>query len=125
LAEELATALTNFGIANECDFEAKERGYYAAHLCARMPVNILLRDFSTAASVLQIEIQITTLTKQLIKGLLHQHYEQSRLRAGDESNNWQWDYQSREFTTNYIGHMLHYLEGVIADLRTSTQEKKP
>ncbi len=30
---------------------------------------------------------------------------------------WQWDYKGDEFATNYLGHILHYVEGMIMDVR--------
>jgi hypothetical protein len=50
--------------------------------------------------------------------MLHLHYEKRReQRAGPESDAWKWDYKSDEFSTNYLGHILHYLEGVIVEIR--------
>lgn len=30
---------------------------------------------------------------------------------------WQWDYESDEFIPNYLGHILHYIEGMIMEVR--------
>ena len=30
---------------------------------------------------------------------------------------WQWNYKSDEFAANYLGHILHYVEGMIIEIR--------
>lgn len=30
---------------------------------------------------------------------------------------WQSDYRSNEFNVNYLGHIIHYIEGVIINVR--------
>jgi hypothetical protein len=29
---------------------------------------------------------------------------------------WQWDYECNEFAPNYIGHVLHYIEGAVMQI---------
>ena len=62
-----------------------------------------------------MEIQITTQVQELILNLLHKYYERRRNKI--EPDNWQWDHASDEFATNYLGHILHYVEGMIVEVR--------
>lgn len=99
-----------------CDLEARDEGYYAAHFC----VQIKTSEYISKLGVdnLWLEIQITTQLQDVIKKLLHKHYEKNRIDLDQESKkNWKWDFTSQEFSVNYLGHILHYLEGIIADLR--------
>ena len=42
----------------------------------------------------------------------------------DDDMKWQWDYKSDEFTANYLGHILHYVEGRIVELRDKQKEEQ-
>jgi hypothetical protein len=55
--------------------------------------------------------------------MLHTHYEDRRMRAGS-SDDWKWDHRSDEFATNYLGHILHYLEGMIVVTRDKQEEQR-
>ena len=79
-------------------------------------------DFKTEKIMVSIEIQITTQLQEVIKKLLHKYYEERRKRIEKPSVKWQWDYKSDEFSTNYLGHILHYVEGMIMDIRESRLE---
>ncbi len=95
------------------DLEARPEGYYAAHAYFSLPVEIPKIDCDTEIIEIELEIQITTQLKDIIKSLLHQHYEQKKIQSPKISQNWQWDYKSEEFSTNYLGHILHYVDGMI------------
>jgi hypothetical protein len=71
-----------------------------------------------------IEIQITTQLQEAIRRLLHKHYEERRKCIRTEEKIWQWDYKSEEFATNYLGHILHYVEGMITDIREKQKGDK-
>lgn len=101
----------------DCVFEAREVGYYAVHLYTRHEFEIPRMDWDTTKVTTTIEIQITTQLQELIRTLLHKHYEKRRLLSPDADNLWQWDYKSNEFATNYLGHILHYVEGMIMEIR--------
>lgn len=64
-----------------------------------------------------MEIQISTSVKEIIKKLLHIHYENRRLNNTDNGSLWQWDYKGDEFIASYLGHIIHYVEGMIVTLR--------
>lgn len=107
-------------------FEAREEGYYAAHFYFENEFEVPSIDLGTESIEISIEIQITTQLQELIRILLHKYYEEKRLKTPEEIRKWQWDYKSNEFATNYLGHILHYIEGMIMDIREkiSKEEEK-
>lgn len=106
--------------------EAREEGYYAAHFYFKHEFEVPSVDIDTEFVEISIEIQITTQLQELIRLLLHKYYEEKRLKSPEEIRKWQWDYKSNEFATNYLGHILHYIEGMIMGIREkiSKQEEK-
>lgn len=70
-----------------------------------------------------IEIQITTQLQEVIRSLLHKYYEDRRKGVEAEGTKWQWDYKSDEFVANYLGHILHYVEGMIMDIREKQRKE--
>ncbi len=63
-----------------------------------------------------VEIQITTQLPEVIRKLMHKYYEEKRSKLNTNTK-WQWDYKSNEFSLNYLGHILHYIEGMIMEIR--------
>ena len=55
--------------------------------------------------------------------MLHRYYEENRVNLSNDDIIWQWDYTKPEFTTNYLGHILHYLEGMIMEVRDKKMEE--
>lgn len=104
------------------DFEAKEEGYYAAHLYIKQVFEIPKLPWDTELVNVFIEIQITTQIQEVIRTLLHKYYEERRKRVKKEDIKWQWNYKSEEFSANYLGHILHYMEGMIMDIREKQKE---
>lgn len=98
-------------------FEAREVGYYAVHLYTNEEFEIPRMDWDTVKVITTIEIQITTQLQEVIRKLLHKYYEERRALPVDTERMWQWDYRSDEFSTNYLGHILHYVEGMIMEIR--------
>ncbi len=109
-------AKTN-GLGFEPVYEAREEGYYAVHLYIKTKLEIPKMDWDTEFKDITIEIQITTQLQDVITKLTHKFYEQRRLQANPASIKWQWDYESDDFLANYLGHILHYLEGMIMEVR--------
>lgn len=103
----------------KCDlsFEARMEGHYAAHLCTYHDFEIPGPQWDTEKMTFPVEIQITTQLQEVIRKLLHRHYEARRALPEQERSDWQWAYQSDEFTANYLGHILHYVEGMIMEVR--------
>lgn len=97
--------------------EAREEGYYAAHINIIDTFEIPKRNWDTEKIQSIIEIKITTQLQEAIMKMLHNYYEERRKRLKKEDIMWQWNYRSDEFSTNYLGHILHYIEGMIMEIR--------
>ncbi|MGB4697792.1 MAG: hypothetical protein WBH08_08095, partial [Methanothrix sp.] len=95
---------------------ARDEGYYALHMNIRQNYLVKEMNWTEETKIISFEIQITTQLQDVIRRLLHEDYEEKRTeRVADEK--WQWNYKSEEFSTNYLGHILHYVEGMIMDVR--------
>ncbi len=103
--------------------EAREEGYYAAHLYTKQEFEIPRVNWDTERIDVLFEIQITTQLQEVIRKLLHKYYEDRRKRIKEEDIKWQWNYKSDEFITNYLGHILHYVEGMIMEIREKQKEE--
>ncbi len=108
----------------EVSFEAREEGYYAGHLYIQQSFEIPQISWDTEIVNISFEIQITTQLQEVIRKLLHKYYEKRRKRVFKSVEKWQWNYRSEEFSANYLGHILHYVEGMIMDIREKQQEGK-
>ncbi len=99
-------------------FKSDEAGYYAVHLYVCDTFEVYGIDFDTEKMKIKIEIQLTTQLQEIILKLLHKYYEARRKKTkNNEEIPWQWNYKNNEFATNYLGHILHYIEGMIVDIR--------
>ena len=125
-ANEIVGLFEEKGQTCEFDLEARFEGYYAAHLSALFPVSITGEDWVSRPANVSVEIQITTQVQELIRRMLHAYYEKRRtaVPSGDRSS-WQWDYKSAEFSASYLGHVLHYVEGMIVEIRDRQDEGNP
>lgn len=75
-------------------------------------------DWSKEIRPVRLEIQVTTQIKEVIKNLLHTYCESRRTtgvrpRLSDIA----WNYREEEFAATYLGHILHYVEGMIIEVR--------
>jgi hypothetical protein len=103
--------------------KATEEGYYAAHLYTKQEFEIPRVTWDTERVDISIEIQITTQLQEIIRKMLHKYYEERRRRLErEEGIKWQWNYKSDEFVSNYLGHILHYVEGMIMEIREKQKE---
>ena len=105
-------------------FEAREEGYYAAHLYVQREFEIPRIDWDTDKVDISIEIQVTTQLQDVIRKLLHKYYEERRKQVMGDDMKWQWDYKSDEFSANYLGHILHYVEGMIVEIREKQKKEE-
>ncbi len=123
LAKKLRCLCEFYDSECEVHLEAKEKGYYAAHCYTKQESEIPIRgSFDTEKVNTSVEIQITTQLQELIQKLSHNDYRKRRTSSGKEEN-WQWDYRSAEFATYYLGHILHYVEGMIMEIREKQKEQ--
>jgi ppGpp synthetase/RelA/SpoT-type nucleotidyltranferase len=122
LVEKLERVAHDLGLTTRCDFEAKDEGYYAAHLYVSIEVDVPTPKWDTEKVPIQFEIQVTTQLQEVIRRLTHEHYADRRL---DEpaSIAWQWQYRNPNFVPNYLGHILHYLEGMIMEVRDKSESR--
>ena len=97
--------------------EAREEGYYAAHLYTKQECEIPRETWDTEIINVPLEIQVTTQLQEVIRILLHKYYRKRREKTDESHMKWQWDYTSDEFVANYLGHILHYVEGMIMEIR--------
>lgn len=104
-------------LESQDQFKAGVDGYYAAHLYVRHDFEIPPIGFDTQKISMKIEIQVTSQLQEVIRTLLHRHFENRRDKPTESRPTWQWDYRGTEFATNYLGHILHYVEGMIMDVR--------
>lgn len=106
-----------------CDYEAKVEGYYAVHIYVTHQYDIPGIDWDTESIYATVEIQITTQIQDVLRQHLHKYYEERRGRVSEpEEKGWQWDPKSPEFIPNYLGHILHYVEGMIMEVRDRERE---
>lgn len=124
LAAQLAARASDAAYQSRLDLEAKEEGYYAAHFYVTFPCEVPCKDWDTRDEEVSVEIQITTQLQEAIGRLLHKYYEQRRALQPTSSRKWQWDYRSDEFAANYLGHILHYVEGMIMEVRDKQENRK-
>jgi len=80
--------------------------------------------YDTERVVVSLEIQITTQLQEVIRRLLHKYYESRRMDMEEEESKWQWNYRSDEFVANYLGHILHYVEGMIVEVRERQKKEE-
>ena len=115
LGRGLEAVAREVGVGVTPELVATEHGYYAAHLTVRQGLEVPTRGFTTIPLDIGIEIQVTTQAKEVLRKLLHITYESSRL--GTVDGDWQWLYDERPFAANYLGHVMHYVEGRIMNIR--------
>lgn len=108
----------------EVQMEAKDEGYYAAHIY--IPQEVEIQGFDRGSEIINVkfEIQITTQLQEVIKKLLHKYYETKRISSKSQDKNWKWDYKSDEFAANYLGHILHYVEGMIVEIQEKQRKSE-
>ncbi|MGO9178014.1 MAG: hypothetical protein ACLQHS_01895 [Candidatus Limnocylindrales bacterium] len=115
LQKRIARLAAEAGLRCEPALAARREGYYAAHLDIHFPVELPGPKWATVRVWARAELQITTQLQEVIRRLLHRQYESDRVRRS--SDEWEWDFHSDAFHVNYLGHVLHYLEGKIMDER--------
>lgn len=117
LADRLVELGESAGFGMNLLLQARPEGYYAAHIDARREFEIPMLTWNTERRLISVELQITTQLQEVILQLTHKFYEERRRRHTRPGIAWQWDYSSLEFVGNYLGHILHYVEGMIMDVR--------
>jgi hypothetical protein len=117
LADKLKEVAQRHALRTEVTFQATDEGHYAAHVYAYPAGFVTNEDGERERVNYQVEMQITTQLQDVIRQMLHQGYEERRVKPRDWEQLWKWDYKAHEFGTNYMAHILHYLEGLIVEIR--------
>jgi hypothetical protein len=100
------------------ELKATNEGYYAGHVDVGFNFTIVDMEFNPVVVSGNVEFQVTTQLKEVVKQLLHIHYEDKRIKdLSKETEVWQWQYKEPSFEANYLGHVMHYLEAQILKLR--------
>lgn len=123
LAESLKTAAENSGLAASMKMHASFDGYYGAHVYVNQLFSIPERNWDFTTVSVKIELQVTSHLQYMIRDMLHKHYEARRLTNKPHNPGFEWDHTCDQFATTYLGHTLHYLEGVIVEVRDRQGDK--
>lgn len=122
IIEKLKVLAKDNGLDFRVHFEARETGYYAVHTYLKHELEVPNINWDTKKEKFIIEIQITTELQENIKKLTHKYYSSKRDQEVSKKEKWQWKYESDEFSVNYLGHILHYLEGQIMEIRNKNNK---
>ena len=117
LDQKLSQVADEVGCKYSCSYEAHDDGYYAAHVAVVLELSIVGMDWQESTHKIEVEIQITTELQEMVKSLLHKYYEDNRRKVVPQDYKWQWDYHNEQFVPNFLGHIAHYLEGMIVEIR--------
>ncbi|MDZ4057707.1 MAG: hypothetical protein U1D69_12240 [Polynucleobacter sp.] len=116
LYEKLKNATANAGADCEFDLNSTPEGYYAGHFILKGVTTVPDLQFGSYEQSYSVEIQMTTHVKEAVKSILHPIYEKARME-NKADHNWQWDFSCDEFIANNLGHIIHYVEGMIVKVR--------
>ena len=118
LTQRLADFCEARGGQYEVALQARTEGYYAGHFRVRQVVEVVTQsDWKTRTIEPSVEIQVSTQLQEVMRQTLHKFYETNRALPEQDPIAWQWDYASPEFSANYLGYILHYVEGKIMEIR--------
>lgn len=125
LADRMSELGEEVGTEVQVWTHAQDYGYYAMHLTVRQPFEVQTLNFEEwETRYTGVEIQLTTELQETIGMLTHGYFEKRRETSVDPDQKWQWDYKSQEFTPFYLGHLLHYLEGMIMRVREEIEKPR-
>lgn len=117
LSERLSQHIQNAKCFIRRDYEAKIEGYYAIHLYASASIEVPDLEYNSIERDFVFEIQITTEVKEFVKSILHHIYDSARISSDSHEKTWAWNYESDEFIAHNLGHMVHYVEGMLVQVR--------
>ncbi|GAB3286389.1 hypothetical protein GCM10027449_33070 [Sinomonas notoginsengisoli] len=118
LVERIERHAKSLGLQVQVETKAKDTGYYAMHV--RVPQEFKGLDLDYVGPELrtsEVEIQVTTALQEMVDNLTHRHFERSRETMDPVRGPWQWDYRGAEFGVYYLGHVVHWVEGMIMAVR--------
>jgi len=123
LLEKTERLADSLNLKHSHRYKAEEEGYYAIHFYLTCPFEIQSKDSGLKKIESKVEVQINTEVQNLILDLSHKYYEERRMKKRNVDEKWQWDYDCEEFTPNYLGHIIHYIEGMIMEVRKRKQKE--
>lgn len=123
MVSTISDLCSHYNLRDRVFWEARPDGYYSAHLYVTFTLEIPKRPWDTKKIEVTTEIQIITQLQDIILRLLRKYYEGRRKEGRSKDIQWQWDYKNEEFATNYLGHILHYVEGMIMEIRERREGK--
>lgn len=123
LSDRLSKIVIDSGGTVTFDLNSSMVGYYAGHLIVEIDAEMPNFEFELVPTKARIEIQITTHVKEAVKTILHPIYERARV-AEQHNEKWQWDFNSEEFIANNLGHIIHYVEGMIVRVREDNKRRQ-
>jgi len=101
--------------------KSNDDGYYALHCDVVSDFEVPDIRRKTKRIKAKVEIQINTAVQNLLVGLSHELYDKNRKTMNEQEIQWQWIHDSEEFIPNYLGHIAHYIEGMILNVRDKTR----
>jgi len=119
LRSKLTAHFSGKSYACEDRWLGRPSGYYACHFYFKRSFEFVNTSGYPATINTKVEIQLTTEMQENIRSMLRSKYETTR----DQGDNWkvdQWKYDSKDFAASYIGHTLHFIEGLIVKLRNES-----
>jgi ppGpp synthetase/RelA/SpoT-type nucleotidyltranferase len=124
IADAISTFCESEKLRFRCYPMASELGYHAWHCYVAVPIQAIIVNELKDIEI-ELEIQLTTQLAEVIGSLTHGLYEGQResLRA-QQTDEWRWDPQSKQFRSAYLGHTLHLLEGVIQNFKDDVLNDK-
>jgi ppGpp synthetase/RelA/SpoT-type nucleotidyltranferase len=115
--EQLKKLINEFELKSDEDYKAQDDGYYALHLNVNYTFEIPDFKRNVIKFDSKVEIQINTSIQNLLIELTHKYYTTGRHRLIKPDIEWQWKYDCDEFTPYYLGHITHYIEGAMVNIR--------
>lgn len=119
LAKRIEQLASQHGLRCEIERKADPSGYYAIHLSVFLAADVTTSSWARETITFQFEIQIPTVTQSSFRAVSHRLYERARIAPPDENSQWQWAPESLPFQTQYLGHILHYVDGMLVETRKS------
>ena len=98
-------------------FKAKSEGYYAMHAYVKLPLPYQVDKWHYRSELITVEIQACTQIQEVLRTLTHPFHVERRAGAHSIMEDWSWREDCPEFVPNYLGHILHYADGMILNVR--------
>lgn len=115
LAERLTEITREHGVVSAVEHRSDATGYYAIHLSIALETYVTGKSWESELVNFNVEIQIATMTQWVLRTLSHDLYARQRVSIPDDDQ-WRWQPSGEPFQTSYLGHLLHYADGMMVEL---------